>query len=512
MSNDTFPIAQPLDKHNRLLISHVHPGDWQNPTPKRRYHMVVVGAGTAGLVTAIGAAGLGARVALVERALMGGDCLNAGCVPSKAIIRAARCVASVRDAAQFGVHLPEGAASVDFGKVMERMRRLRAGISAHDSAQRFSDQGVDVFLGQATFTGQRSVRVGSSELKYSKACIATGSRAVLPPIPGLREADPLTNETVFSLTELPPRLAIIGGGPIGVEMAQSFARFGSEVTLIEGGAGVLTREDRDAARIVERAMRRDGVSMLFRTKATGLAVEDGLSVVRTESMEDGAAGEVRADRVLVAAGRAPNVEGLGLESVGIQWEDRRGVLVNDKLRTSNRHVYAAGDVSSAFKFTHMADAMARIVIGNALFFGRSRASALTVPWCTYSSPELAHVGVHEQQGENGGASIDTYRTDMSAVDRAILDSEPEGFVKIHCKSGTDRILGATIVAEHAGEMISEVTTAMVGGLGLRSIAGTIHPYPTQAEAIRKTADAYQRTRLTPGVRRLLRAMLRLKGG
>ena len=259
--------------------------------------MVVIGAGTAGLVTAIGAAGLGAKVALVERSLMGGDCLNSGCVPSKALIRAARAVASVRDAEEFGVAAQPPV--VDFGKVMERMRRLRAGISAHDSANRSSEQGIDVYLGQAAFSGARSVRVAGTELEFSKACVATGTRASMPPIPGLKEADPLTNETVFTLTELPDRLAVIGSGPIGVEMAQSFARFGSQVTLIEVEQGILIREDRDAAEIVTESMRRDGVTMLLGTSVRAVRRDGAESVLEVTSGSGD--GEVRADRILVTS-------------------------------------------------------------------------------------------------------------------------------------------------------------------------------------------------------------------
>ena len=502
---ESFVPAHPLDEHNKSLIGNVHPQDWENPQPKSRYHMVVIGAGTAGLVTAIGAAGPGARVALIERSLMGGDCLNTGCVPSKALIRAARAISSVREAAQFGVE--DRPPVVDFGKVMERMRRLRADISKHDSAKRFSDQGIDVFFGHASFAGPRSVRVGETNLEFSKACIATGTRALMPPIPGLKEANPLTNETVFTLTELPRRLAVIGSGPIGVEMAQSFARFGSDVTLIEVEQGILPREDRDAAEIVAASMRRDGVKISLGTRVSAVRTDGSENILKvTSSRGDG---EVRVDRILVAAGREPNLDGLGLEAAGIDSHPREGVIVSDKLRTSNRRVFAAGDICSHYKFTHMADAMARIVIGNALFFGRSRVSSLTVPWCTYSDPELAHVGLSEREAAEQDIAIDTYRTELSSVDRAVLDSQADGFVKLHCKRGTDKMLGATVVASHAGEMISEITTAMTAGAGLRTIAATIHPYPTQAEAVRKAADAYQRTRLTPGIRRVLRAILRL---
>lgn len=508
--SESIVEAQPLDEHNRLLVNNVHPPDWVDPEPQGRYHMVVIGGGTAGLVTAVGAAGLGARVALVERNLMGGDCLNSGCVPSKALIRAAHAAASVRDAGQFGIRLSPEDVEFDFSAAMERMRRLRAGISAHDSAARLKGLGVDVFLGQAEFCGPRQIRVGEKLLDFSKACVATGTRAAIPPIPGLREAKLLTNETVFTLTEMPRRLAVIGAGPIGVELAQSFARFGSDVTLIEGAEGVLIREDRDAAGIVQQALERDGVEVALSTRVTGVIADGDESVIAAES-SDGELAEFRVDRVLVAAGRIPNVRGLGLEDAGIRFDERLGIAVDDRLCTSNRHVYAAGDVCSAYKFTHTADAMARIVIRNALFFGRAKFSALDIPWCTYSDPELAHVGLTERDANEQGIDIDTYRTEMSAVDRAVLESETEGFVKIHCKRGTDRILGATIVARHAGEMISEVTGAMAAGTGLGTIANTIHPYPTQSEAIRKTADAYMRRRLTPRAQRLLRGILRLHG-
>lgn len=498
--------ARPLDEHNRLLVSRVHPPDWVNPVPRGRYNMAVVGAGTAGLVAAAGAAGLGAKVALIERNLMGGDCLNTGCVPSKALLRAARAMADLRGASEFGIDVPGGAA-LDFGKMMARMRGLRAGVAKHDSARRFRELGVDVHIGEATFTGRNTIAVEGTTLEFAKACIATGARAARVPIPGLWEAGALTNETVFSLTELPPRLAVIGAGPIGVEMAQCFARFGAQVTLLENRRGILSREDRAAAAIVEKALIRDGVRLHCCRKIVGVSQEGGEKVIEVENTENGERGAVRVDAILVGAGRAPNVENLGLEAAGVRCGKSGGVAVDDFLRTSNRDIYAAGDVCFPYKFTHTADAMARIVIGNALFFGRGRTSALTIPWCTYTDPEIAHVGLYEHDAQQKGIAIDTFRIEMSAVDRAILESEGEGFVKVHCKQGTDRIVGATIVARHAGEMISEITTAMVGGVGLGSIARTIHPYPTQAEAVKKAADAYNRARLTPRVKSLLGKIL-----
>jgi pyruvate/2-oxoglutarate dehydrogenase complex dihydrolipoamide dehydrogenase (E3) component len=521
---DNHSRIQPWDSHNQRLIAQVHPPDWTNPTPAGRYNLVVIGAGTAGLVTAVGAAGLGAKVALIEKHLMGGDCLNVGCVPSKAIVRAARAAAEIRDAAEFGVILKvrsrpsdslspsdeasEGtmsaAVEVDFGKVMERMRRLRADISPHDSAARFRDLGVDVYLGAARFTGSDTVEVGGQTLYFAKAVIATGARASAPSIPGLNEVPYLTNETLFSLTELPRRLGIVGAGPIGCEMAQAFARLGSEVYLIEATDGILPREDRDAAKIVQAALTRDGVRVLCCGKNLELSRDgDG---VRMKAESQGKGYDLVVDRLLIAAGRAPNVEGLGLEMAGVEF-DRKGVKVNDRLQTSAPRIYACGDVCSPYKFTHAADFMARIVIQNALFKGRAKASSLLIPWCTYTSPEIAHVGLYENEDSARGIRIDTFTQPLDKVDRAILDGETDGFVRVHVRRGTDRIVGATVVAAHAGDLIGELTLAMKGKLGLKTLGATIHPYPTQAEAIRKIGDLYNRTRLTPFVKSLMQRWL-----
>jgi len=487
----------PNDEYNRALVANVHPPDWVNPQPSSRYNLVVIGAGTAGLVTAIGAAGLGAKVALIERQLMGGDCLNVGCVPSKAIIRASRAVAQVRRAAELGVNVP-GPVTVDFPAVMERMRRLRASISPHDSAARFRDQGVDVFLGQGTFTGSDTVEVGGTTLKFKRAVIATGARAAAPPIPGLEKVDYLTNETLFSLTELPGRLAVIGAGPIGCEMAQAFARLGAEVSLLETSPQILSREDQDAAAIVQSAMQEDGVKLLLSCKIEAIRQQGSEKIIAYRNGRE--TNELRVDAILVAVGRKPNLEGLGLETVGVESDPQTGVVVDDRLRTTHPRIYAAGDICFPYKFTHTADAMARIVIQNSLFFGRAKTSSLNIPWCTYTEPEIAHVGLYEHQARERGIEVDTFLQSFAGVDRAILDGETEGFVKIHVRRGSDKILGATIVAPHAGDMISQITTAMTGNIGLGKIAKTIHPYPTQAEAIKRTADAYSRTRLTPKVK------------
>jgi len=502
--NNSNPIIRPWDEHNQNLVAQVHPTDWTNPKPASRYNLVVIGAGTAGLVSAAGAAGLGAKVALVERHLMGGDCLNVGCVPSKALIGAARAAAAVRDAAEFGVRVPEGV-QVDFGQVMERMRRLRASIAPHDSVKRFSELGVDVFIGNGRFVDSHTLEVAGEKLCFKKAVIATGARASAPPIPGLDQVEYLTNETLFSLTELPKRLAVIGAGPIGCEMAQSFARFGSEVFLVEATHGILPREDGDASGIVLESLLKDGVRLLCCGKDLKLSKVDGGRVRLAVESHSKRYDEV-VDKLLVAAGRSPNVEGLGLEAAGVVYS-KKGIQVNDQLQTTQPDIYAAGDICSPYQFTHAADFMARTVIRNALFFGQAKASALTIPWCTYTEPEIAHVGLYPQQAEEQGVALDTFTRELAEVDRAVLESRTKGFVRVHVRKGTDRIVGATIVAPNAGDMISEITLAMTNGLGLKHIAATIHPYPTQAEAVRQVADAYNRSRLTPFAKKLFSRLM-----
>jgi pyruvate/2-oxoglutarate dehydrogenase complex dihydrolipoamide dehydrogenase (E3) component len=494
----------PEDIHNLELTANVHPATWINPEPAARYHLVVIGAGPAGLIAAAGAAGLGARVALVEREWMGGDCLNVGCVPSKALLRSARAWVAVRDAREFGIEVPPGA-RVDFPRVMERMRRLRAGLSATDSAARYRGLGVDVFLGHARFSGPETVEVAGKTLRFRKAVLATGARAARPDIPGLADVGYFTNESIFTLTELPPRLAVIGAGPVGCELAQAFARFGSAVTLLANHGQILPREDLDAVRIVHQALQRDGVRIWTGCRVVAASRRDTDKVLSLTRLDQPV--ELAVDAILVGVGRAPNVENLDLERVGVEYDAQHGIHVNDRLQTTNRRIYAAGDCCARFKFTHAADAMARSVIRNALFLGRSRASALVIPWCTYTDPEIAHVGLYEHEAREAGIAVQTFTQPLDHVDRAVLDGDSDGFARIHVRSGTDRIVGATIVARHAGEMISEVTLAMASGLGLRTLADTIHPYPTQAEALKKIGDAANRTRLTPLVKWLMRKWL-----
>jgi pyruvate/2-oxoglutarate dehydrogenase complex dihydrolipoamide dehydrogenase (E3) component len=438
----------------------------------RAYDLIVIGGGTAGLVTAHGAAGLGATVALIERGHLGGDCLNFGCVPSKALLRSARAAREARRAGRLGV--ATGEVSVDFGAVMARMRERRATLARHDSEERLRAAGVDVFSGAAAFESPHAIAVNGSRLRFRRAVIAAGSRPTAPPIDGLPERAYHTNETIFDLEALPPRLLIVGAGPIGCEMAQAFALFGSEVVVAEIADRPLPREDPDASAVVKRQLEADGVR--FR-------LGEPLDEVRSGAE----------DAILVAAGRAPDLDALNLEAAHVRHTDR-GIIVNDRLQTTNPRVFAAGDVAAfPYKFTHAADAMARIVVQNALFGLRRAVSAQVIPWCTYTVPEVARVGAID------GESV---TIPLSDVDRAVLDEEIDGFVRIHHRRG--RICGCTIVAPHAGETIGHVAQLMRARGTLGDLSASVFPYPTYGEALRKAGDAYRRTQLTPTVRWLLR--------
>jgi pyruvate/2-oxoglutarate dehydrogenase complex dihydrolipoamide dehydrogenase (E3) component len=487
------------DSHDQLLIANCHPPQHINPTPSGTYNLIALGAGAAGLVSAGGAGSLGAKSALIERTLTGGDCLNTGCVPSKGVIRAARAAYETRHAAAFGIHL-NAEPTINFAEAMERMRRLRARISHVDSVARLRDKyNVDIYLGDARFLNESSLEVAGQRLDFTRCVIATGGRAADLPVPGLAEVGYHTNETIFTLTELPRRLAVIGAGPIGCELAQSFQRFGSAVTLLTDGEQILPREDADAAAIVHRQFVREGITMIFNAKLLRAEQRSANKVLIYE--RDGQQHELGCDLILAATGRVPNVEGLNLQAASVRY-DRTGVLVDDRLRTSNPRIYAAGDVCSKHKFTHAADAQARLVIRNALFFGRGKASSLVLPWATYTDPEIAHVGLYESEARAAGYDVATITESFEDVDRAILDGDDEGFARVHYERKSGRILGGTIVARHAGEMISELTLAMTHGLKLDALSATIHPYPTQADVLRKLGDAYNRTRLTPTARKL----------
>jgi len=490
--------VKPADEFNKKLVENAHPPDWTNPKPAGRYNLVVAGAGTAGLVAAAGAAILGAKVALIERHLTGGDCLNYGCVPSKALIRASRAAYAITEAREFGVETP--APAVEFADVMRRVRRVRAEIAPHDSVQRFAGLGVEMFLGHGHFTGKRSLEVEGERLEFRKAIIATGARAAVPPIPGLAEAGYLTNETVFSLTVLPRRLIVIGGGPIGCELAQAFARLGSQVSLVSDVPRLLPKEDADVAALLEKQFRSEGIELILGAKVER-AEKSGVGKILIVDSGHGKP-TVVGDEILLAVGRTPNVEGLNLEAAGVQYDDK-GVTVDDHLRTSNKNILAAGDIGSRFHFTHAAEALGRIALQNALFFGRKRASDLVIPWCTYTNPEIAHVGLNEEEARKRGVEIETFTLPFAENDRGVVDGDTEGFARVHASKKNGRVLGATLVSRHAGESIGELVIAIQHGIKIGALGAVIHPYPTEAEIIKRLGDASQRGRLKPWMKQTL---------
>ncbi|HET9581328.1 MAG TPA: FAD-containing oxidoreductase [Gemmatimonadota bacterium] len=505
---ESQPGEQPREKpgaaHDHIRESLVRPAGWGNPPPAGRYDLVVLGAGTAGLVAAAGAAGLGARVAVVERGLMGGDCLNHGCVPSKALLASARRAAEARRAASYGVLVER--VGIDFAAIMERMRRIRAGLAEHDSAARFRDLGVDVFLGEGQFDGRDAVEVEGARLPFRHGLVATGGAPLVPSVPGLLEGGFLTNETIFDLQALPRRLAVVGAGPVGCELAQAFARFGAAVTLVEAQGRILPSDEPDAAAVLADALTGEGIRILtgHQLERVEGGVPPGSLFVR------GPEGLVRveADAILVATGRRPTVDGIGLDRAGIEHDLERGIRVDDRLRTTNRSVYAAGDVAGRHRFTHMADAEARIVLRNAFFPGRRKASALHVPWCTFTDPEVGRVGHSAASAAEAGIAVDSFTLPLSRVDRFVLEGEEMGFARVHVRRGSDEVVGATVVGAHAGELIGVVALTMRAGAGLAALADTVFPYPTRSEALRKVAGEWQRSRLTPRIRRLLEGWFR----
>lgn len=503
----------PQDAYNQTLIERVHPPNWINPTPQTRYDLVVIGAGTAGLVVAAGAAGLGIglKIALIEKHLFGGDCLNFGCVPSKTLIRSARAIAEVLQAQTLGIEVKN--IQVNFAQVMERLRKIRSEISHQDSVQRFQALGIDVFLGTAHFLEPSKIAVNDQVLTYRKAVIATGARASYPPIPGLDKTEFFTNETIFSLTELPARLAVIGGGPIGCELAQAFQRLGSQVTLFHRHASLLNRETCAAAELLQTQFSKEGIKLILKSQINSVEQTTQGKVLhyQTDSLSD----TITVDALLVCTGRSPNIEGLNLEKVGVKGNPQKGIIVNDYLQTTNPHIYAAGDVCLTEKFTHAADASARIVIKNSLFspwgWGKAKVINLILPRVTYTDPEIAQVGLTLEQAQSQNPSVQEIRIPLTAVDRGITDGATAGFIQIVYPMGADRILGATIVAKNAGEMLSTITLAMTQKLGLNALAQMIYPYPTQAEMIKKAADTYRKTLLTTQIRKILQLLNQFSG-
>lgn len=502
----TLQRLLPDDPNDQLLIERVAPSERKNPRPRSSYHLVVVGAGPAGLVAAAGAAGLGARVALVERALMGGDCLNFGCVPSKALLVAAARFQAARGSKAFGVGADRVA--LDFDTALERLRKVRSELSVNDSVERFEALGVDVFLGAGRFVDEATLLVGDERLRFTRALIATGARARIPDIVGLDRVEYHTNETIFSLASLPERLIVIGGGPIGCELSQAFSRLGVHVDLVESADQLLGREARDAARVVGEQLRNDGVRPWL--GASVLRCEPSDSGVRVV-LEGPSAESLEASALLIAVGRQANIAELDLDRAGVEYEDD-GVRVDDHLRTTNSRIYAAGDVCAGLpKFTHAADSMARVALQNALFYGRKRFSKACIPRVTYTSPELAHVGISDAEARRQSRRVQEFTVPLAELDRSAIDGRLEGFARVYIDRRRGTLLGATLVGEHAGELIGELSLAVTHRLTIADVAATVHPYPTQSEAWKRAADAWSRSRLTPWVQRLFATWFRWFG-
>ncbi len=465
------------------------------------YNVIVIGAGTAGLVTAAGTAGLGGRVALIERNLMGGDCLNFGCVPSKALISSARLIRQIRESEKWGLDRQEP--QFVFEKVFERMRARRAKLAPNDSQERFESLGVDVFRGEASFVSPHEVEVNGERVLAKNFVIASGSHPAIPEIQGINSIPYFTNETIFDgLKKKPENMIVLGGGPIGCELTQAFCRLGTQVTLIQRGDQLLPKEDRDVAEFIERRLSNEGVRIIKNANVRAVATTDegkiAVEFLDRPSLPP-AEHTLFADALLVAAGRSPNLHGLDLKSAGVEVNES-GVRVNDYLQTSRGHIYAVGDVTGPFLFTHMADAQARVVVRNILMpfqLLRQKMDYSVVPWCTYTDPEAAHVGLSEKEAQQKNVDYDLFVVPLEDVDRAVVESEESGFAKILTTKGSDKILGATIVAPHAGDLLHEFVLAMKVRIGLGTIASTIHAYPTFAELARKAGDKYNKTRLTP---------------
>ena len=478
---------------------------WKRP-PRFDRNLVVIGAGSAGLVTAYIAAAVKARVTLIEKDRMGGDCLNTGCVPSKALVRSARFIAQTRRASELG--FSSASAEFDFAEVMARVQRVIRTIEPHDSVARYEGLGVECLAGTATITTPWSVEVAleggeKRTITSRNIVIAAGARPLVPPIPGLREANPLTSDTVWGLTTCPKRLLVLGGGPIGCELAQCFARFGSIVTQIEMLPRLLVREDPEISALVTQRFRGEGIDVLVQHKAKRVIVEGGEKKLVVEH-----AGEERSiafDELLCALGRTPNVQGYGLEALGIPLAASKTVETNEYMQTIYPNIYACGDVAGPYQFTHTASHQAWYAAVNALFgrFRRFRADYSVIPWATFTEPEVARVGLNETEAreKNVAYEVTTYRFDE--LDRAITDEETEGLVKVLTVPGKDRILGATIAGPHAGDLIIEFVLAMRHGLGLQKLLGTIHIYPTHVEANKYVAGAWKRSHVSPRILGLL---------
>jgi dihydrolipoamide dehydrogenase len=456
-------------------------------------NLIVIGAGSAGLVSAYIAAAVKAKVTLIERAEMGGDCLNTGCVPSKALIRSAKFLSHVRRAKEFGMKSAE--VSFDFAEVMERIQRVVKAIEPHDSVERYSSLGVECIKGEAMLVDPWTVQVNGKKLTAKNIVVAAGAAPFVPPIPGLKEAGYLTSDTVWKIREQPRRLIVLGGGPIGSELTQAFARLGSHVTQVEMLPRIMPREDVEIAKMVQDQFREEGVDVRVNTKAKAVKVVDGEKRLVVE--KDGKEEELPFDQILVAVGRAARLKGYGLEQVGVK--TGKVIEVNEFLQTSVPSIYACGDVTGPYQFTHTASHMAWYCAVNTLFMpllalrgGRFKVDYSVIPWATFTEPEVARVGLNEMEAKEKNIPYEVTRYPIDDLDRAIADGEAHGVVKVLTRPGSDRILGVTIAGEHAGDIIAEYVMAMRHGLGLNKMLGTIHIYPTLAEMNKYAAGEWKR--------------------
>ena len=480
LSNLEYPGAD----HDRSWHQLVFPRNYNNPTPQSRYHLVVIGAGPAGLITAIAAAGLGAKVALIEQKGMGGDCLNVGCVPSKALLEYTR-----------------RTSSPSFDDAFTWLRSVRESIAINDSVDRYLDHGVDVFLGSGEFIDVQTVQVGKNRLKTRRTVIATGSRPILPNIPGLIESEPLTNESIFDLIDPPKRLAILGAGAVGCELAQALACLGIEINLFEMADTILPMAHKKASAEIARSLIAKNVQLHTKCQISEIRHSDTKITVVAGSTK------TTVDKILVAAGRQANTETLCLEKAGVKIQNGL-IAVDNKLRTTNPRVLAAGDVCSLLKYTHNADAHARIVVQNALFAPTATTTNLIIPHCTYTNPEVSSVGKTSQELQAEKISYDVYRVELGDLDRSQTEGDKKGFVEVLTNKGGDKILGATILARDAGEQITPICIAMANSLGLKEIGKATIPYPTRGEYVKRLADTYNRTRITPAANRLIKTWFR----
>ncbi len=486
--NPTSPGSEPFS--DNVYRQSVRPQAWQNPQPSGVYDLAVIGAGPAGLAAVELATRHGLRVAIIERDRLGGNSLNAGSIPSKAMIRTGRVDAALRDGADIAVSVP-AMLQTNFAAVMARMRRIRTRIAGYQSAQRLSARGVDVYFGDAQFLSPGALAVGGVPISFKKALIASGAQSQRSNITGLEQIGYFTSESIFDITALPKRLAVIGGGPLGCELAQAFCRLGSQVTIVQNDPKFLPHEERDAAELLSLALSKDGVETRLNT--TVIAARQGKGEKLIDTVNNEVNSSIAVDEILLSIGRVPNTANLGLEAAGIESDAVDGINVDDYLCTTNTNVYAAGDACKAHKFTNIAETSACIAVRNAFGQRTERESHLLIPWCTYCDPEIAHIGMHVLEAKRQSIPITSFTVMMQDVDRAITDGQDEGFVKLYVRDGSDEILGATIVAARASEMINEMSVIMCAGIGMRRLATILHTYPAQSSAIRMAALAYEAT-------------------